>query len=551
MTERKPVRTPETEPIQRAAPSPAGAGATTSSGAATQDDPHGLHKLAEQRALALEMGGPEKIAKQHDKGRLTARERITRLLDPDTFHEYALLARSELPEMRPKTPAEGKLCGDGLIEGRRVFLSADDATVLAGAGGRLAMLKVKQHVEYAIRKGFPVVNLGDAAGVRMPDNMGSANMMRMAQVNYGQPRRRQVPVVATILGDCYGDPSWTAARADVVVMVKGCVMAVAGPRILGDATGERVSKQELGGWEVHARTTGQVDLFAEDEAHCFALVRQVLGYLPSHAGELPPVVDTADPPQRPQEELLKLLPASGRVAFNMHKVLDVVFDRGSVLELKPLYDRSLITALARLDGHTVGILANNSMHHAGAMGPAACEKATSFICLCDSFHIPLLTFHDTPGFYVSKAAEERKLPLKIMTYLDAWHQSTVPRIGVIVRKSYGIAHRNMIGAGMSADYLMAWPTADVSFMAPEGAVSVVFGTKLQDSADPQVDRARYLEIINTANQPWEAAEMHQVDAIIDPRETRVELIAALQRARGADGQRGRSARHLANWPTGF
>jgi len=333
--------------------------------------------------------------------------------------------------------------------------------------------------------------------------------------------------------------------------VKGGAMAVSGPKVLADATGERVTAEELGGWELHARVTGQVDLFADDDRHALRLVRQALSYLPSNAEELPPVVDTGDAPERSQEGILKLLPTSTRVAFDMRKVLAVIFDRESLLELKPLFDGSLVTALARLDGQPVGVLANNSMSNAGALGPGACEKATSFICLCDSFHIPMVFFHDTPGFFVSKAAEERKMPLRIMTYLDALHQSTVPRIGVIVRKSYGMAHRNMVGARMGADCLLAWPTADVSFMAPEGAVNVVYGRGIAEAPDPEAARARYLAEINRMNEPWEAAGLNLIDNVIDPRETRLELIRALKRARGPRGDRGRSRRLLANWPTGF
>ncbi|MCB1739322.1 MAG: hypothetical protein KDK91_03070 [Gammaproteobacteria bacterium] len=513
--------------------------------------PEWLSELQARRASALEMGGTRYIDKQHAAGHMTVRERIACLLDEDSFEEYAPLVRSELAEMRDRTPADGKVTGLGRIDGRAVCVHGDDATVLAGSGGKLGMQKVKRSAAYAIEHGYPIVNLGDAGGVRMPDNMGSANMMGMADFNHGPPRNRRVPYVATIMGQCYGDPSWSAARADVVIMVKGGSMAVSGPKVLEGATGERVSAEALGGWELHARTTGQVDLFAEDDAHCLELVRQVLSFLPSNAEELPPVVPTDDPPDRREESLLTLVPRSARQAFDMHRLLKRIVDDGVLLELKPLFDPSLITALARIEGHTVGLLASNSMSNAGAMGSGACEKATSFICLCDSFHIPIIGFHDSPGFFVSQAAETRKMPLKVMTFIDAWHQSTVPRIGLIVRKSYGFSHRHLVGGQMSADHLMAWPTADVSFMAPEGAVEVVYGRRIRESADPERERAMYLDEINRKNAPWEAAERHLIDDIIDPRETRHALVKALRRARGPSGRAVRSARHLANWPTGF
>ena len=242
------------------------------------------------------------------------------------------------------------------------------------------------------------------------------------------------------------------------------------------------------------------------------------------------------------------------MVYDMHKVLDAIFDEGSVLELKPLYDGSLITALARLNGHVVGILANNPKVMAGAMGPGACEKAVSFICLCDSFHIPLVFLHDTPGFFVGKRAEEGAMPLRIMNWIEALHQSTVPRVSVIIRKSYGMAHCNMAGGNMGCDAILAWPTADVSFMAPAVAVNVVYGRKLRGSEDaltpsPSQGEGRgeglkeqLMQEISRTNAPWDAAGRGYIDRVIDPKDTRSELVRVLGRARG------KSERKLANWP---
>jgi acetyl-CoA carboxylase carboxyltransferase component len=232
----------------------------------------------------------------------------------------------------------------------------------------------------------------------------------------------------------------------------------------------------------------------------------------------------------------------------MHRLLEAVCDPGSVLELKPYFDGSLITALARIEGRVVGVLANNPKVTAGAMGPGACEKATSLICLCDSFHIPLVFLHDTPGFFVGRRAEEGAMPLKIMNWIEALHLSSVPRISVVVRKSYGMAHCNMSGGNMGSDALLAWPNADVSFMAPAVAVNVVYGRKLQEMKDPAAARDAFMEEISRANAPWDAAGRNYIDRIIDPRDTRIEIAHALARAAGPDGQGGRSRRRLANWP---
>jgi acetyl-CoA carboxylase carboxyltransferase component len=430
-------------------------------------------------------------------------------------------------------------------------------------------------MEYAAKKGFPCIQLGDAGGARVPDIMGSDGMMSMVYPIKGTaPRERRVPLITAIMGECFGGSAWTASISDIVIQVKGTSMCVGGPSILEIATGEKASTEELGGWKLHATQTGQVDLFAENDEDCLALVRKVLGYFPDNCNEFPPISSPLPSRERGGGEgLLDLVPSDPKLVYDMHRVLDAIFDPGSILELKPFYDGSLITALARLEGHVVGVLANNPKVTAGAMGPGACEKAVSFICLCDSFHIPLVFLHDTPGFFVGKRAEEGAMPLRIMNWIEALHQSSVPRVSVIIRKSYGMAHCNMAGGNMGCDALLAWPTADVSFMAPAVAVNVVYGRKLQEIPPPQRGESRaegssssplpsrergrgegaltrdaLMEQISRANAPWPAAGLNYIDRVIDPRDTRAELIRALARARGPDGEGGRSQRRLANWP---
>ncbi len=444
------------------------------------DDPFRLKQLDDRLAKARGMGGVDKLAKQQAKGRLNARQRIEQLLDENTFDEHGLLAVSDLPDMADKTPADGKIGGFGAIEKRTVFVSADDVTVLAGAGGRVGVGKQFKGMQYAAQKGYPCIHLGDAGGARVPDIMGSAGMMSMVYpIKNSEPRHRRVPLITAIMGECFGGAAWTASLSDIVIQVKGTAMCVGGPSILEIATGEKASTEELGGWELHAKTTGQVDLFAEDDADCLRLIRRALSYLPNNANELPAAL-----PPEPQdvrlrhgaaseasvgagagaepgatagwnrnriENITDLVPADARQVYDMHRLIDAICDEASVLELKPLYDGSLITALARIEGRVVGILANNPKVMAGAMGPGACEKAVSFICLCDSFHIPLVFLHDTPGFFVGKRAEEGAMPLRIMNWIEALHQSSVPRISLIVRKSYGMAHCNMSGGNMGSD----------------------------------------------------------------------------------------------------
>lgn len=514
------------------------------------NDAYKLNELQQRLEKSKTMGGEKRITRQHDKNSLTARERIDLLLDADSFDEMGQLAHSDLAEVADKTPADGKICGYGEIDKRTVFVSADDATVMAGAGGRIGVGKQFEGAQYAIRKGYPIIHIGDGAGARIPDIMGSVGMMSMVYPIKGEPRNRYVPQITTIMGECYGGPVWTASVSDVVIQVKGSIMAVAGPSILEVATGESATPEELGGWKLHAEVTGQVDLFAEDDADCLRLVRDVLSYLPSNADQLPPKIDSTDSPTK-SIPAMQIVPESSKTAYDMHHLLQAIFDHNSLLEFKPYYDGSLITALARLDGHVVGVLANNPMVNVGAMGPGACEKATSFITLCDSFHIPLIFLHDTPGFFVGKFAEEHKMPLKIMNYIQALHYSTVPKISLIVRKSYGMAHCNMMGGNMGADALLAWSIAEVSFMDPRVAVNVMYGRKIQQMDEPEIAREHYIQQMRQGNVIWDAAGLNMVDKVIAPDNSRRELIKALRRAIGDDGQHGRSERKLANWARGF
>jgi len=511
-------------------------------------DPYQLTELARRQDTARAMGGEDKISAQHRKGRLTARERINYLVDADSFDEYGMLNHSERDEVRDITPADGKIAGFGTIAAREVFVTADDVTVMAGSGGAVGMKKAWKAKQYAMDKGLPVINLGEAGGARMPDILGATGLMGVSWPIDHAPRNRRVPMISAIMGDCFGLPSWSAATSDIVIQVKGSIYAVGGSSIISVATGEQVTDEELGGWELHARTTGTVDLFAENDEHCLQLIRRVLSYLPSSAEQLPPVTSCSDDPLASLDSVFDVVPADLKQPYDMHHLLELIADQDTLLELKPLYDGSLITALIRLNGHVTGVLASNPMVTAGAMGYGACEKATSFISLCDSFHIPLLFLHDTPGFLLCKEAEQHKMPVQIMRYIEALHQSSVPRVSLIIRKSYGMAHYNMSGGNMLNDQLLAWPTADISFMAPEVAVNVIYGRKLQAADNAEELSARYLEELHKGSEPWEPAGHNMIDKIIDPRDTRKQLIRAFARARGSTGDAGRSSRHMANWP---
>lgn len=504
-----------------------------------------IQELASRMDKNKGMGGEKKIKKQHDKGRLTVRERIDLLLDKGSFDEYGILCHSDLPEAALKTPADGKVCGFGRIDERTVYVSGDDVTVMSGAGGRIGVFKAIRNLEYAAKKGFPCVHLGDGGGARIPDTMGAVGIMKAMEAV--DAHNREVPFIVSIMGECYGGPTWEASICDVVVQVKGSVMAVTSPRIIEVATGENSTDQELGGWELHAHITGQADLFAENEEECLWLIRRLIGYLPSNARELPPAKLCSDPAHVRIESIFEAVPEDPKKLYDMHNLLHLIFDRDSILELKPYYDGSLITCFGRLNGQSVGILASNPLVTAGAMGPGACDKAIAFICLCDSFNIPMIFIHDTPGFLVGRAAEERKMPLKIMSMIKALQLTTVPVVSLIVRKSYGMAHHNMAGGRLS-DSIIAWPTADISFMAADVAINAAFGQGFSDNPDAQAMKQAFMDEMIRKAEPWEAAGLNLIDKVIDPRDTRTELIRALDLARGSSGNRGMSSRLLASWP---
>lgn len=294
-----------------------------------------------------------------------------------------------------------------------------------------------------------------------------------------------------------------AAMADFVVQIKGSCMAVSGPRVLEIATNEKVTLEALGGWQLHARVTGQVDRTAEDEADCLRLVREFLSYLPSNAEELPKRVVSEEDPTPRQASLLSILPERSNQSYDMGRLIRTLVDDEQMFELKPEFDPAVITCLARIGGETVGIIANQPSRYAGAMGPDGCDKCTSFLCLCDSFNIPLLFLHDTPGFFVGKAAEEKKMPGKIINFIQALSLVTVPKISIVIRKSYGMANCNMCGAEMGADFFFAWPSADISFMGPEVAANVMMGPKSVETDQSQEMKRAIMEELKRVSTPGE------------------------------------------------
>ena len=514
-----------------------------------------IEQLRQLQDKARQMGGPEKIRKQHDQGKLTARERIDRLLDPDSFLEVGMLNHSDVPGMEDKTPADSKVAGYGRIDGRPVAVVSNDFTVMAATSSRIAGRKEGEIKVLAAHRGYPVIYLGEAGGARMPDIMGSAGLASFGGGGFDtylkiMSRVRQTPMVTAILGECYGMPTWMACLSDFVVQVKGSAMGVSGPRVVELALGETVSDEELGGWQVHAEITGNVDRVAENEEECFQIIRQYLAYMPSHCDERSPELPVPDGSGSKMNRVLEYLPEKRNRSYDMHRILNCIVDKNSLLALKPTFGKSVITALARVNGSVVGIVANQPMFNAGAMGTDGIDKVISFLCLCDSFNIPLLFFHDIPGFLVGKAAERKRVAAKVMNYMNALGLLSIPKISIIVRKSYGMAFWNMCGAGCATDFLVAWPSAEISFVDPSIAANVVYGGK-PSASDKKSDEWQNLmqQLVDDAS-PYGAAGKHFIHDVIDPKETRAYIIKALEISYNARRQ-GIGEHKLANWPTKF
>ncbi len=499
-----------------------------------------------RRDKALGMGGPERLARRRAQGNLNARERLALLLDPGSFSESGLFAAGIRPEVKERTPADGKIAGFGRIDGRMVAVVANDFTVLGASSSVVNMKKIRHVKEAANARGLPLVLLGESSGARMPDRMGAAGRGSFGQDPAEYRRLRQSPYVSAQLGPCYGSSTWYACLSDFVVMRKGATMAVASERVTAMAINQPIDAQELGGWQLQTEVTGLVDLAVDSDAEAIAVVKRFLSYLPSHANEMPPVAPVPPGSDEGGATILDLVPEERSRVYDMRRVIRAIVDRDSLFEVKPRFGRSLVTGFARLDGNSVGIVANNPLYKGGAIDVDACTKVTSFLVLCDSYNLPIVTLVDQPGFLIGLDGERRGAPGKIINWMNALQLVTMPKISVILRKSYGQAYLNM-GGGRNSDEVACWPTADLGFMDPTVAMNVLHGIKEAD--DPERYRTLYGELTRDTS-PYALAELYEAQAVIEPRTTRGWLIAALavHRLRMTGGV----GRHLlANWPTSY
>lgn len=505
-----------------------------------------LEEYRHRTEEALAMGGEEKLAKRKAQGLLNARERIDHLLDPGSFIESGRYARSHRPEVKHKTPADGKVAGFGQIEGREVALVSNDFTVMGASSSVINMKKIKHVKQVASRRGMPLVLLGESSGARMPDRMGAAGRAIIAQDPTEYQRLRESPWCSALLGQCYGSSTWYSAMSDFVVMRKGAIMAIASPNVTSIAINKPIDPEELGGWKLLTGVSGLADLAVDTDEQALDAIKRFLSYFPSHSMEPPPERPVPAGSDEPCRHMLEIVPESRNKVYDVRKVIRAIADIESTFELKERFGKSIATVLARIDGKSVGFIANNPMFKGGALDADACQKVTSFMVLCDSFNIPLVFLVDVPGFLIGLEGELRGMPGKVINWMNAMTLVTVPKITIILRKSYGQAFINMAG-GRNADEVAVWPTADLGFMDPAVSVNVLYGVRYQD--DPERFEQLKAEVERDTSA-WGLAELYEAQSVVDPRDTREYLVRTLEVHR-LRMKSGVGEHLLRNWPTSY
>jgi propionyl-CoA carboxylase beta subunit len=478
-------------------------------------------------------GGPERLRRQHDAGKLTARERIALLFDPGSFEEIDALVTHRCQDFGmgdQVIPGDGVVCGSGRVAGRVVSAFAQDFTVFGGSLSETNAAKIVKVMDLAMKMGVPVVGLNDSGGARIQEGVislgGYADIFLRNTLASGV-----VPQISAIMGPCAGGAVYSPAITDFTVMVRGTsYMFVTGPDVVKTVTHETVTKEELGGARTHNEVSGVAHFAVDDDRECLALIRLLLSYLPGNNVDDPPAAAWDDPPDREAPQLDSLVPASPTQPYDMHDLIGAVVDDGSFLEVHAHFARNLVVGFARLAGRPVGLVANQPAHLAGTLDIDASVKGARFVRFCDAFNIPLVTFEDVPGFLPGTAQEYGGIIRHGAKLLYAFAEATVPKVTVITRKAYGGAYCVMASKHIRTDVNFAWPTAEIAVMGPEGAVNVLYRRELEASSDPVALRAaKVAEFREKFANPLVAASRGFVDEVIAPRQTRAKLISALGR----------------------
>jgi len=509
-----------------------------------------LDALARARERVLAGGGPEKVERQHAAGKLTARERLDKLFDQGSFVELDMFARHRCTEFgmaAVEAPGEGVVTGFGRVDGRLVYAFAQDFTVIGGSLGEVHAEKIVKVMELAAKVGAPFVGINDSGGARIQEGVDALN-------GYGRIFFRNtlssgvIPQLSVIAGPCAGGAVYSPALTDFVFMVANTSqMFITGPQVIKAVTGEDVALEDLGGASTHNQVSGVAHFYAQSEDECFSQVRRLLSYLPSNNLEDPPPGDASDDPARREPALLGVIPEDPNRPYDVRDIIRPIIDRGELLETHQWYATNIVTGFARLGGLTVGVVANQPKVLAGCIDINASDKAARFVRFCDAFNVPLVTFVDTPGYLPGTAQEYGGIIRHGAKLLFAYSEATVPKLTVVLRKAYGGAYLAMCSRSLGADFSVAWPSAEIAVMGPEGAANIIFRREIEKAGDPVAARKqKEAEYRERFAAPFPAAARGLIEAVIEPAGTRRVLVEAL---RSLSGKReGRPPKKHGNLP---
>jgi acetyl-CoA/propionyl-CoA carboxylase len=491
--------------------------------------------LRELREKALLGGGAKAIEKQHAKGKLTARERIELLIDPGSFLELDMFVKHRATEFgmdKKFAYGDGVVTGFATVGGRKIVVIAQDFTFMGGSLGEMHAAKIVKAMQYALSTGVPIIFLNDSGGARIQEGVdslkGYGDIFYMNVMASGV-----VPQIAAIMGPCAGGAVYSPALMDFIVMVrKTSFMFITGPRVVKEAIGEVVNEQQLGGADVHATRSGMANFVADKDEEAINIIKKLLTYIPSNNMEDPPVLPTNDNPGRKDPELDALIPSDPNMPYDVKEVITRVLDKGSFFEISALWARSAVIGFGRLNGRTVGIVANQPNFMAGVLDIDSSDKIAGFVRFCDAFNIPILTFVDVPGYLPGTRQEHGGIIRHGAKVLYAYSEATVPKLTVILRKAYGGAYIAMGSRHLGADFVAAWPTAEIAVMGPEGAAQIIWRKELAAIESPE-ERKKTLqkfasEYRERIANPYVAAARGYIDAVIEPSETRPTLIRVLE-----------------------
>jgi|Deesub1362A_J573_1020465.scaffolds.fasta_scaffold00125_24 methylmalonyl-CoA decarboxylase alpha subunit len=492
-----------------------------------------LDQIYERKDKIKQMGGEKRIEKQHKAGKLTARERIDLLLDRGSFTEVNPFVEKRNTDFgldKLDLPGDGVVTGYGTIDGRPVAVFAQDFTVMGGSLGEMHGFKIAYIMDFAMKMGIPLIGLNDSGGARIQEGVDALK-------GYGDIFYRNtlasgvIPQISVIMGPCAGGAVYSPAIGDFIVMTKnpGCYMFITGPGVIKTVTGEEVTPQVLGGWQAHAMKSGNCHLVAEDDEDAMNLVRKLIGYLPLNNLDDPPVIQTGDDPARTTPQIYDILPDDPQKPYDVREIITAVVDNGEFLEVHAHYAANATVGFARMDGRTVGIVANNPKFYAGTLDINSSDKIARFVRFCDAFNIPILTFVDVPGYLPGVEQEYGGIIRHGAKILYAYSEATVPLVTIILRKAYGGAYLAMGSKHLGADIVYAYPTAEIAVMGPEGAAEIVFRKEISGAENPEDMRIKKIaEYREKFANPYRAAARGYIDDVIDPKFTRSKVISALR-----------------------